>query len=217
MSHESPPKKEEQNPEEENSAIKKGLRNLGMAAMATLGMTAHEAQGAEHTALPNEDGHHIEVAAQAKDTTKSENAVDFYEKREIAGLTVEGMIPVISSDTTKEVFFIGFSGNEKTGNKIERIKKAIKELNLKPSDHFRLEDVYNLNPEVVKKVHYGMALGDNVNDGNIGFATFNQFRLNRYEQAAINSDGTFGDINFDDYVILVEKDKSKEGGDVVKK
>lgn len=234
-----PPREDNQKKhEEESSGALRKLKTGFIATVATLATLGGKAESkAVDMERADELAKEIKASMGAKEddgktasiytgmeNEDSASAAKHLERevgKEVAGLKFEGMVPVVTSDTTKEVFFVFFS--DSTGaskdHKIGSVLESIKELGLKPST-IPLSEILQKNPNIVKKIGgYGMAIdtthldGDQGrvmgNEANIVYETVNPTeRVNRFEQDVINT------IDVSDYGYLAEKQKPKpkDGG-----
>lgn len=134
--------------------------------------------------------------------------------KEFAGIKVESMVLIPSTDTTKEVYLVSFSGEG--DNLIGKELLALKNLGLKPASRNYFNQI---NPEAFKKVRQSVKAIDRVysetedlGQGNTPIPVKvnetidvkNQFREQTTEVGAMNSLGT----TFE-YVTIAYKEKKK--------
>lgn len=206
-------------PEPKRSSSKENVtgilkRSAVVAGLASLGVGTHASEK-----IP--DGEKIDTAKTialekpAPHSPAPENSVSYFEKREVAGLVVEGMVPLSHPDSTKEFFLLRLSRKEanheknRSSHAIKKIKEAIALLGYQPGDHLELQTIYETsgNKELITRAGgYAMALGDMVADQNRGFATVNPVGMKMYELNAID------ELDFlpEDYAYLVVRPREKK-------
>jgi hypothetical protein len=147
----------------------------------------------------------------------------FQEQQEVAGIKLDGKVAVPTSDTTKEVFFLSFTGEDNDPNAIENMRAAVKELGYELGDDQLLAlTLREHGMKLAKMIRSGISLekshseGDDTRSQNIErdnvapehqvFSTIDPLgRINRAEKQAIRDLGAGYD-----YSVLVYKKKDSK-------